>query len=532
MNPNTLIEALEMAWNRWPERSALVFCGSKMTYAQLGKAITTLASAYRRLGVGRGDRVVCQLPNGPEHIVAAGAAWACAAIHVGAAQRLTGPELSEFIGLTGAKILLYAPVDESPDPFMPLRVVQKSHPDTSIIVAGDQSFPEDYLTLSELRNSSKDTESHEHLSLDRPSPQDPAAIFTTSGTTGRPKTPLGNHNKLCQSWSRLAEELEFGSDDVHLAHLPLAHGFGLMLATAALINGGRLILLDRFSAEEVLQVVEIERVTVLNGSAAHFKLLISCPDRERHDIRSLRIGVGSGASFSPSLIRSIFDDLEMEFMLMYGSSEGVGVVTTNREDMLKGSVGRPAPGSVAIVGPDHRPLPSGEVGEIAFSCKVFPVRYWGGPGIGSTAGAMREETEGRRGWYYSGDLGRLDDEGRLYVFGRLKHQINRGGLKIDPVEVEGALLRCPEVSDAAVIGVPNPILGETICACVVPMPEQVPSLEQLRSVLSSELAPYKLPEELCILDHIPRTRLGKVDLEGLRASVMATTRQHVRNSRT
>jgi non-ribosomal peptide synthetase component E (peptide arylation enzyme) len=143
---------------------------------------------------------------------------------------------------------------------------------------------------------------------------------------------------------------------------------------------------------------------------------------------------------------------------------------------------------------------------------------------------MQEETNGGSGWYYSGDLGRLDDEGRLYVLGRLKYQINRGGLKVDPVEVEGALLRCPEVSDAAVIGLPNPILGESVCACIVPAPEQVPSLEQFRTILGHMLAPYKLPEELCIMEHIPRTRLGKVDLGRLQADVMAMTRQRLKQS--
>jgi acyl-CoA synthetase (AMP-forming)/AMP-acid ligase II len=530
MNADTLAEALEDACNRWPERHAVRFAEHQMTYAQLANAIMSLAGAYGQLGVRQGDRIVCQLPNGPEHIVAVAAAWKCAAVHVGADQQLTGPELSELIGLTGAKVLLYAPVDESPDPFLPLRVVQKRHPDICIIVAGDWAVLENCLILSEIMGSVGATDFHDHVPTNNPSPQDPAAIFTTSGTTGKPKTPLGYHGKLCQSWSRLAKELEFRPDDVHLAHLPLAHGFGLMLATAALITGGRLVLLDRFSAEEALQVVDSERVTVLNGSAAHFRLLINCPDRVRHNISSLRIGVGSGASFLPSLIRSIFNDLEMEFLLMYGSSEGVGVVTTNREDMLQGSVGRPARGSVAIVGPDRNPIPRGEIGEIAFSRTAFPVRYWDESDTELLAGARQGETSSGSGWYYSGDLGRLDEEGRLYVVGRLKHQINRGGLKVDPVEVEGALLGCPGVSDAAVIGAPNPVLGETVCACVVPTPEQVPSLEHLRSVLSGTLAPYKLPEELCVLDRIPRTRLGKVNLEDLRAEVMTSSKQRIRNS--
>jgi acyl-CoA synthetase (AMP-forming)/AMP-acid ligase II len=210
-------------------------------------------------------------------------------------------------------------------------------------------------------------------------------------------------------------------------------------------------------------------------------------------------------------------------MFMYGSSEGIGVATTDREDILRGSVGRPAPGSVIIVGPDRTPLASREIGEIAFSREIFPVHYW--TDHGSPAPSQVTEVDGRNAWYYSGDLGRLDDDGRLYVYGRLKHQIDRGGLKVDPVEVEGVLLRCPGVFDAAVIGLPNPVLGETVCACIVPLPGQVPSLEKIRLVLGHDLAPYKLPEELCVLEQIPRTQLGKVDVGRLRADLTSMARQ-------
>jgi acyl-coenzyme A synthetase/AMP-(fatty) acid ligase len=243
-------------------------------------------------------------------------------------------------------------------------------------------------------------------------------------------------------------------------------------------------------------------------------------DRERHDLRSLRFSVGTAAVFPPSLIRAIWSDLGVEFMYMYGSSECVGVATTDREEMLLGSVGKPLPGSVAIVSPERRPLPPGAVGEIAFSRKAFPVRYYSGAnGDSEGLGNLSDN------WFYSGDLGRLDEEGRLYFVGRLKHQIDRGGLKIDPAEVECALLECPEVSDAAVLGVPNPILGEVVRACVVPAPAAVLSLAKLRDFLAAELSPYKLPEELCILQRIPRTQIGKVDLEALRVQAGGAVEQ-------
>jgi acyl-coenzyme A synthetase/AMP-(fatty) acid ligase len=197
----------------------------------------------------------------------------------------------------------------------------------------------------------------------------------------------------------------------------------------------------------------------------------------------------------------------------------------DREDMLLGAVGRPAPGSVAIVDEERRPVPPGQAGEIAFSRAVFPVRYWGEAGQAGAALERLGASADEAGWYHSGDRGRFDEEGRLYVLGRVAHQINRGGLKIDPVEVESALRRCPDVADAAVIGLPNAVVGETVCACVVPKPGTSPELEPLRSLLGQVLATYKLPEELAVREDLPRTQVGKLDLERLRTEVMAGARQ-------
>ncbi|MFC6930797.1 class I adenylate-forming enzyme family protein [Actinomadura yumaensis] len=300
---------------------------------------------------------------------------------------------------------------------------------------------------------------------------------------------------------------------MHLAQLPLSHGFGMMMAVAALLSGGRLVLHERFSAEAALAAVGDEGITVVNGAPAHFKLLLNRLDQARHDVGTLRLSVGTAAPFAPELVTDIWERLGVRFMFMYGSSEGVGVATTDEDDIMRGSVGRPAPGSTAIVGPDHRPLPVGTVGEVAFSRGVYPVRYW------EDHDALRPpepEPVANGDWYYSGDLGRLDEEGRLYIVGRLKHQIDRGGLKVDPMEVENALLTRPEVADAAVLGLLNPVLGEEVCACVAPSPGEAPTLAGLRDALGERLAPHKLPEVLYLLDEIPRTRIGKVDSDRLR----------------
>ncbi|HEX6747353.1 MAG TPA: fatty acid--CoA ligase family protein [Longimicrobium sp.] len=512
MNPETLAGALHGAWIRWPQRTALVHGGRRTTYAQLGDAITAVAALYRDLGIGAGDRVLCPLSNRPELLVAAGAAWTAGAVHVGADHGLTAAELSALVELTGASALVFEPAAGAGDPFAALDELRAARPGLRVLVVGGLAPPEGCVRLSAVIAACEAGGERGIEVPDGPDPADPAAIFVTSGTTGRPKAPVSTHGNLRMRWRRLADRLGFGPGDVHLAYLPLSHGFGMMMAMSALSTGGRLVLLERFDAAEALRRITEEGVTVVSGSAAHFRLLLDRRDPARHDLRTLRMGIGSAASFPPALLRAVYDELGMEFMLMYGSSEGVGVVTTDRDDVLRGSVGRPSPGSVAVLGPGREPLPPGEVGEIAFSRAFFPVRYWGDPAPVAD------------GWYHSGDLGRLDDEGRLYVLGRIKHQINSGGLKVDPVEVEGALLRCPGVRDAAVLGLPHAVYGETVCACVVPEPGAEPSLEALRAELGGALAPHKLPRELCLLDQIPRTPLGKVDLPALRGQVEARGR--------
>lgn len=528
MEPNTLFEAWQHAWIRWPAQPALIYGENTITYAQLEQAVMTLAAAYRRLGIERGARIICAVSNRPETIMAMGAAWAVEAVHVGVDYQFTAHELAVVIELTQAKLLICESRPGTLDPLQTARTLGQQFPDLGIIVIDDgligQPMPEGCRALATLM--------HEHAGEQPikdnggPAPQDPAMIFISSGTTGKPKGAVGYHGNLCQRWRRLGGWLKFEPDDVHLAQLPLSHGFGLMMAVAALLAGGRLVLLNDFTAEAALQLVTSEGVTVLNGAPAHFKLLLNRLDTSRDHIHTLRLSVGTAASFPPPLVRSIWEKLGVEFMFMYGSSEGVGVATVDRDEIMLGSVGRPAPDSVIIVDTAHKPLPVGEAGEIAFSRRVFPVRYWVSSDQTGANEAMPNGDSGESEWYYSGDLGRLDDEGRLYVFGRLKQQIDRGGVKIDPVEVEAALLDYPGVDDGAVIGLPNPILGESVCACIVTESVQPPSLEEVRAFLSDRLAPYKLPEELCILDQIRRTQIGKVDLKWLRAEVITANRQY------
>ncbi|GAA0459622.1 AMP-binding protein [Paractinoplanes deccanensis] len=492
----TLYAALLATAQRRPDRPALVCPRHRLTHADLVAAAGRLAGVYRKLGVRRGDRVVCSVGNRCEYPVAMTAAWSLGAVHVAADHRATVPELDAVIGKTGASTLIYEPGDERMSPYATPAALRRRHPDLRVVVVTGHLAP------AELARWTVDDRGEPDPG-DGPAPDDPAVVFISSGTTGAPKATVGFHGNLAGRWRGLAGWLEFQPGDVHLAQVPLSHGFGMMMATAGLLAGGSLVLLDRFSPEAALRAIGAHGVTVLTGAPAHFALLLDRLDPDTHRVDTLRFAVGTAGAFRPDLVNAIWERLAVDLMAMYGSSEGIGVATKDAEDVLRGSVGRPDPGTVRIVGPDREPLPAGAVGEVAFSRAAFPVRYYG-------------EEPPREQWYYSGDLGRLDEQGRLYIQGRLAHRIDRGGLKVDPVEVEQALLRCPDVLDAAVFGRPDPVVGETVCACVRPAAGRRPGLEGLRAQLSGSLAPFKLPEELCLLDEIPRTAIGKVDLPRLR----------------
>lgn len=496
MTGTTLSAALADSSRRWGERRALTATTRSLTYRAFWGEAESLAAVYRSMGVSPGDRIVCQLPNRPELLVSAAAAWLCGALHVGADMDLTATELEWLVGRTGASVVLAQPDPRAADPLACLRAVAGSHPSARRVVL-DEPGPAGCLPYGPLVQGRPPAPAGEG-----PDPGHPALILFTSGTTAAPKGVVRHHGQLVDAWLWMADALAVTADDVHLAQLPLTHGFGFGMAIMALLTGGEVVLVERFSAGEVCRRIADHRVTVLHGTPAQFRLVL---DRLGGAGRAetLRIGVGSAASFPPELAGRIFDELGMQLLLSYGSSEGMGWGTTDRDDILAGSVGRPPADQVRVVGPDGRTLPAGESGEIVCR-RNHSFSYWAEP----------EAVEDVDPWYHTGDLGQTDGEGRLFVLGRIRGQVNRGGLRVDCTEVENVLARHPDIGDAAVIGLPDEVLGEIVCACVVAAAP--PSLDELRRAAGEVLARHKLPEALCILDEVPRTKLGKVDRAALR----------------
>lgn len=513
MSPAPLARNLEEACRRWSDRPAITFGDSTLSYGELWQRVSGLASSYLELGVRAGDRIVCQLPNGIEHVVAIGAAWAVGALHVGTDNDLTPDELVVLLDQVDARALLYQPHPGAADVTGALARIREGRPHTRLL-ANIAEPPDGVYHLGDLVHR----EVVDGVALPPyPDPEQIAVLHLTSGTTGRSKAVKETHTACWAKMQFFADAFRPEPDDVHLVFQPIAHVFGMRLALIPLLTGGRLVLLDRFSPAGALDLVGEQGVTVLPGMPTHFTLMLRALDPERHRVGTLQWAISAATALPAGLADEIHDRLGVDMMYVFGCAEGFTTRTTDRSEIVRGSVGRtvfrspdgtPQDGRVRIIDPaENRPLPAGEVGEIVFGAAT-PVEYWGAPDAATD------------GWYHTGDLGRIDPDGCLFVVGRLKELINRGGLKVAPSEIEAAIVRHEAVADAGVVATPDPVLGEAICACIMPTEarsdgpsngSRAPDLTELRTFLSDLLARHKLPDELCAVPRVPRTKIGKVD---------------------
>ncbi len=515
MRATALASSVEAACDRWGDRSAITYRHHTLSYQDVWTAVGALAGAYAALGVEPGERIVCQLPTRPEHLVAANAAWARRAIHMGADKDLTPTELASLVARTDAAAVIVQPPPDTTDPLAYGRAVREARPHT-VTIGHDTPLQKGHPTLAELLSASAQPLGR----AETPAPEashtdasDTALLFLTSGTTGTSKAVMETLSALWAKMQFFADAFRPGPDDVHVMYLPLSHAFGLKLSLTALCSGGRLVMLDRFSPQEALRLATDEQASILPGTPAHFAMLLDAVDRRSHDLSSLRWAVTAAAPLPRPLLDRLYYQLGVEVFHVYGCSEGFLTATTDRQQLLRGSVGKnafrgpdgtPPDGTVTVADPDtHGPVGRGEIGEIAYGARS-PVRYW------------QECSAATDGWYRTGDLGFIDADGCLFVRGRSKDVVNRGGLKVVPGEVEGPLFAHPAVADCAVVPAPDPVLGEAICACVVASSEQpAPQLRELRSFLAPTVARHKLPDELCVLRALPRTRTGKLDRRAL-----------------
>ena len=337
--------------------------------------------------------------------------------------------------------------------------------------------------------------------------EDTAVILYTSGTTGQPKGAELTHANLAQNVEVLcADLLHLTPDDVIFGGLPLFHSFGQTCTlNAAVASGACLTLLPRFDPQQALQSLAEHRATIFAGVPTMYGALLAQPDRAAYDVSALRVCISGGSAMPVELLRGFEHEFGCKVLEGYGLSETSPVASFNHPDRERkpGSIGTPIRGvEMRVVDEYGEDVPQGEVGEIVIRGHNVMKGYWQRPE--ETAAAIPD------GWFRSGDLGRVDEDGYYAIVDRKNDLIIRGGFNVYPREVEEVLYEHPAVAEAAVIGISHPQLGEDVAAAVALKPSGTATPEELREHVKSQVAPHKYPRTVWIVPELPKGPTGKI----------------------
>jgi long-chain acyl-CoA synthetase len=337
--------------------------------------------------------------------------------------------------------------------------------------------------------------------------EDTAVILYTSGTTGKPKGATLSHRNLDQNSEIVSRTTcEVNAGDVVLGALPLFHSFGQTVSmNASLRHGACLTLVPKFDPGEALATIDRDRVTHFYGVPTMFGALLHYPERERFDTSSLRTCITGGASMPVEVLQGFEAAFGAELLEGYGLSETSPTACSGHPHQVRkpGSIGTPLEKvEMRIVDEEDNEVPQGEVGEIVIRGHNIMKGYWERPE--ATAEAIRD------GWFHSGDMGRVDEDGYFYVVDRKKDMIIRGGYNVYPREVEELLYEHPAIREAAVLAVPHPQWGEEVGAAVVLEPGAEVAPEEISAWVRERIAAYKYPRVVWFLDELPKGATGKI----------------------
>lgn len=505
----SVAEVLQIQAAENPDSVFLIYNDRRLTYAQIDARSTALAAKLSELGVERGDRLAIDLPNWPEFVISMFAAAKLAAVIVPLNPRYTVPELQYMLRHSEAMVVISAENFAGTDYLQLFEGFLTSLPDLQYLVTvGDEDlWYDDRIYQFEDLISSGEGRTLPEVNV-KPA-EDVLAILYTSGTMGKPKGVALTHTNLLAPAALTADAIQLTSRDVVFGVTTIFHVFGLgpgVLGTLA--AGAALVLQEQFHPGEALELIEKHRVTVHYGVPTVFITEMREADRPRRDLSSLRVGIAAGAPIGDELVRRVRAELCPNLQVAYSLTEtgSTGAITRleDPQDKQIFTVGRPLHGTeVRVLDLDGTILPVESLGEIALRGPGVMKGYYRQPG--ETAQAFDEE-----GFFLTGDLGLIDDEGYLHIVGRRKELIIRGGFNVYPREVEDRLHAHPAVLDVAVVGLPHEILGEVVCACLVPVEGAIITGEEIKEWCRGALADYKVPDLVRFFDTFPLTGSGKI----------------------
>jgi long-chain acyl-CoA synthetase len=472
-----------------PERPAICFDGRQLTYAELDDASARVAALLQGSGLRVGDRVAVMLPNVPQFPVVYYGVLRAGGVVVPMNPLLKAREVEYYLTDSGARHIFawHQFIDEvtagAGAAGAEVRTVAPADFDT---VIASWAPAEDVAHRGEA---------------------DTAIILYTSGTTGRPKGAELTHSNLSRNATITATDLlELKPDDVILACLPLFHAFGQTCClNAAVTARATVTLMARFDPGQALDIISRDRVTVFEGVPTMYAALLGQARRVGADTQSLRVCASGGAALPVDVLRQFEASFDCVVLEGYGLSETSPVASFNHPDKKRkpGSIGTPIEGvEFRLLDDDGQDVAPGETGEIAIRGHNIMKGYWQKPD--ETAQAFSG------GWFKTGDLARVDEDGYYYIVDRKKDLIIRGGFNVYPREVEEVLYEHPAVREAAVVGLAHPSLGEEIGAAVALREGELATPEDLRDFVKARVAAYKYPRRVWIVDDLPKGPTGKI----------------------
>src|SRR5215213_7010063 len=471
-----------------PERPAVKLDDIVLNYGALDAAVARAAGMLRAKGVEPGDRVGMQLPNVPYFPIVYFGALRLGAVVVPMNPLLKDREVAYHLSDSDAKVLVawhgFAEAAEGGCEQAGAECVIAKPGEFEQLLGGADPVDE---------------------VVDR-ADDDAAVIIYTSGTTGTPKGATLMHSNLASGADTARDLVDAGPDSVALATLPLFHVFGMnSVMNTAVKARGLLTLLPRFEPAKALEIVERDRVTTFAGVPTMYSALLNHPERDKHDLSSLDLCASGGSALPVEVLRGFDDCFGAKVLEGYGLSETVGMGSFNLPDRERkpGSIGVPVGGTeIKVVDDDDNEVPQGEPGEIVMRGPFVMAGYW------NRDDATEEVMRG--GWFHTGDVATIDEEGYFFIVDRKKDLIIRGGYNVYPRELEETLYEHPAVREAAVIGVPNEALGEEVAAVVALKEGADATPDELRAYMKERVAAYKYPRTVHIVDDLPKGPTGKI----------------------
>jgi len=496
-----LATILERSAYFFPNRPAIGIGGADISYRRLNEQANQVATALIARGIRPGDRVMLCAPNSPEWVSFYFGVLKAGAEAVTVSSRSTGAEIARVVADAGPVCIFTT--DDRLEDLGPLRQPQLL---THIVSpSGDVSFENlcrnGGVTFQAIERNRGDT----------------AAILFTGGTTGTPKGALLSHENIYSAICNVVFNERSNENDRSLCFLPFNHVFAQMhILNATILSGGCIELIPAFDLDQVLAATAAGRVTKLYAVPTIYVRLLSVVDLSQK-LGRVRYCFSAAASMAVELVHQWRQRTGLAVYEAYGMTESASMVTYNHYYRhVIGSVGTPVgTNELRICDPQGRPLEPGVEGEICIRGRNIMSGYLNRPD--ETGAAFRKD------WFRSGDIGFLDPRGYLFMIDRLKDLIITGGENVYPREVEEALYTFPEVSECAVIGLPDPKWGERVTAMIVPSAGRVVDVAGLKQALRKTLSAFKVPKEFRVVDDLPKSPAGKILKRTIRDTIVGDT---------